>query len=59
MWSALTAIASRILFREPLTRLMMVGIGLIAVGACFSSNSVRVTDRCTHQCKVYLTLLWR
>ncbi|MCW2088227.1 UNVERIFIED_ORG: multidrug transporter EmrE-like cation transporter [Rhodococcus erythropolis] len=29
---ALTAIASRILFREPLTRLMMVGIGLIAAG---------------------------
>ena len=29
---ALTAIASRILFREPLTKLMIVGIGLIAAG---------------------------
>lgn len=29
---ALTAIASRILFHEPLTKLMIVGIGLIAVG---------------------------
>ena len=29
---ALTAIASRILFREPLTKLRIVGIGLIAAG---------------------------
>ena len=29
---ALTAVASRLLFKEPLTVLMTVGIGLIAVG---------------------------
>ncbi|MFD3330935.1 DMT family transporter [Streptomyces sp. NPDC058701] len=29
---ALTAIASRILFREPLTKLMSAGIGLIVIG---------------------------
>lgn len=29
---ALTAVASRILFREPLTKVMGAGIGLIAVG---------------------------
>ena len=29
---ALTAVASRIIFKEPLTRLMMLGIGLIVAG---------------------------
>ncbi|MGK5632230.1 DMT family transporter [Streptomyces sp. URMC 123] len=29
---ALTAVASRVLFREPLTKVMVLGIGLIAAG---------------------------
>lgn len=32
---ALTAVASRILFREPLTKVMGAGIGLIIVGVLF------------------------
>ncbi|MFF3838661.1 DMT family transporter [Streptomyces sp. NPDC001930] len=32
---ALTAVASRILFREPLTKVMSAGIGLIIVGVLF------------------------
>ena len=36
IWSAvgvaLTALASRVLFREPLTRVMLLGIGLIITG---------------------------
>jgi len=39
---ALTAVASRVLFREPLTRVMGAGIGLIVVGVlCIELGAVR------------------